>query len=210
MANKGMAHLVHRGLWVVAATLSLWMTSTDLQLRIWLMIKGINQMMMLKNGAQIQEASWQRKQASKSLEWSIQGGLSGSNHTLKSSETILLVSLLVTSKAMFLMRLWEGMFPSPWRVDGWVIIWSVLERFWVSLWCFVYIMITSVICMHEKLCWHFMMLGLMVQKLVFSKGTVEVIGFRVWLSCNLKFGIFAQRKLAQMISETWIHLSSSW
>jgi len=28
--------------------------------------------------------------------------------------------------------LWVGIFLALWRVDGWVILWSLLERFWVS------------------------------------------------------------------------------
>jgi hypothetical protein len=45
-----------------------------------------------------------------------------------------------------------GYFLALWRVDRWVIIWSFLVRFWVSLWCFVYFIITSFIFMHEGLC----------------------------------------------------------
>jgi hypothetical protein len=65
-------------------------------------------MMMVRRGAQIQEASRRRKQASKSLNGSFKRGLSDSSDTLKSSETVLLVSLPITSKALLLMRMWLG------------------------------------------------------------------------------------------------------
>jgi len=61
-----------------------------------------------RRGAQIQEASRRRKQASKCLNGNFKRGLSDSSDTLKSSETVLLVSLPITSKAMLLMRMWLG------------------------------------------------------------------------------------------------------
>jgi hypothetical protein len=48
--------------------------------------------------------------------------------------------------------LWVGIFLALWRVDGWVIIWSFLVRFWVSFCCFVYLIHTSFIFMHKALC----------------------------------------------------------
>jgi hypothetical protein len=47
--------------------------------------------------------------------------------------------------------LWVGKFLALWRVDGWVIIWRFLVRFWVSFWCFAYFIITSFIFMHKGL-----------------------------------------------------------
>jgi len=35
-----------------------------------------------------------------------------------------------------------GIFLPPWKVDGWVIIWSFLVRFWVPFWCFHNFIIT--------------------------------------------------------------------
>jgi len=92
-----------------------------------------------------------------------------------------------------------GIFLALWRVDGWVIIWSFLERFWVSFWYVIYCIITSIIFMHEGLCWKFTMLWVMVETLVLEKGIVVAIGLCVWLSCNWEFGIFAQQTLARMI-----------
>jgi len=96
---------------------------------------------------------------------------------------------------------WVGFFLTLWRVDGGVIIWRFLVRFWVSVWCFVYFIITSFIFIHEGLCWEFMMVGLILETLAFGKGIVAAIGLLVWLSCTWWFGIFTQQTLAQMISE---------
>jgi len=85
MANKLMAHLVPRHLCVEAAAAFLWMISCNLRLRISSTIPGRNGMMMLGCGAWIQEASWQRKQASKRLNDSFNGRLLDSSDTLKSS-----------------------------------------------------------------------------------------------------------------------------
>jgi len=71
-----------------------------------------------------------------------------------------------------------------WMVDGWVILWSCLERFWVSLWCVDYCIIKSVIFRHEWRCWEFILLGLIVKMLGFENGTVAEIGHHEWLSCD--------------------------
>jgi len=65
-------------------------------------------MMMVRRGVRIQEASRRRNQASKSLNRSFKRGLSDSCSSLMSSETVLLVSLPITSKALLLMRIWLG------------------------------------------------------------------------------------------------------
>jgi len=103
-----MAQLVPRGLCLVAVATILSMTSSCLQRRICTTISGRNWMMMLRCGIQIQEASRLRKQASKSSNGSFKRWLSDSHDNLKSSETVLLVSLLITSKALLLMRMWLG------------------------------------------------------------------------------------------------------
>jgi hypothetical protein len=77
-----------------------------------------------------------------------------------------------------------GIFLTLWRVDGWVIIWNFLVRFWVSIWCFVYFIITSFIFMHEGLCSEFMMLGLIIETFIFGNGIGAAIGLHVWLSYN--------------------------
>jgi len=191
-------------------------------------------MMIVRRGVRIQESFWWWKQAFESLSGRFERGLSDSSDTLKSSETVLLVSWPITSKALLLMRkwlaytsmitlwilplhdlwpigsvlaatqlqitrcedemhwldscqgfeLWVGIFLALWMVDGWVIIWSFLERFWVSFWCFLHFIIPSFIFMHEGLCWEFTMLGLIIETFIFGKGIVAAIGLRVWLSCN--------------------------
>jgi len=87
---KPPAQLLRRRLCVVATATLLWITSSHLQLRIWLTILGRNLMMMLGHGAQIQEACRQQKQVFKCLNRSFKGGLSDSSDTLKSSDTVLL------------------------------------------------------------------------------------------------------------------------
>jgi hypothetical protein len=62
-----------------------------------------------------------------------------------------------------------GIFLTLWRVDGWVMIWSFLKRFWVSSLCFVDFIITSFIFVHEGLNEEFKMLGLIVETLVLGK-----------------------------------------
>jgi len=169
-----------------------------------------------------------------SLNGSFKRGLSDSSDTLKSSLTVLLVSFPITSKVLWLMRMWlgytsmitwwiiqlqalwpigsvhaaaqlqishcedgmhwlngcsricivGGYFLALWRVDRWVIIWSLLMMLWVSFWCFVYFIITSFIFMHEGLCWQFTMLGLIVERFVSGKGIVTMIRLCVWVSCN--------------------------
>jgi len=46
-------------------------------------------------------------------------------------------------------------------------------------WCFLYLIITSFIFMHEGLVWVFTMLGLIVETLIFGSGIVAAIGHRV-------------------------------
>jgi hypothetical protein len=59
-----------------------------------------------------------------------------------------------------------------------------LVRFWVSFWCYVYLIITSFIFMHEGLWWEFTMSGLIFETCIFRKGIVAVTALCVWLSCN--------------------------
>jgi len=101
-ANKQIAQLVPRRLCVFAAATVLWMTSSHIQLRIWLTILGRNRMIMVWHSTQIEEPSRWRNQASKSLNRCFRKGLSGSSDTLKWSETMLLVSWPITSKALLL------------------------------------------------------------------------------------------------------------
>jgi len=103
-----MARLMPRCLCVVTAPTFLWMTLSPLQPRIWLTILGRNQMMMVRLSAQIHAASPPRNQASKHLNRSFKQILSDSSNTLKSSNTVLLVSVQSTSQASFLMRMWHG------------------------------------------------------------------------------------------------------
>ena len=63
-------------------------------------------MKMERCGTQIQEAPRQRKQTSKSFNGRFPRGLTDSSHNLISSETVILASLLITSKALLLMRMW--------------------------------------------------------------------------------------------------------
>jgi len=72
-----------------------------------------------------------------------------------------------------------GYFLALWKMDAWVIIWTFLERFRVSVCCFVYFIISSVIFMYEELCCEFTMLGLIVEIPVFGKGTVAEIELHV-------------------------------
>jgi len=85
-----------------------WGTSPHHEPRIQSMISGRNWMMIVRCGAQIHECSRWGKQASNSLNWSFKTGLSDSSDTLKSSETVLLVSLRITRKVLLLMRMWLG------------------------------------------------------------------------------------------------------
>ena len=64
--------------------------------------------MMVRCGALIQEASQLQKQASKSFNGSFKRGFSDSSDTLEPSRTMLLVSLPITSKALWLTRMWLG------------------------------------------------------------------------------------------------------
>jgi hypothetical protein len=75
--------------------------------------------------------------------------------------------------------LWVGIFLALWKVDRWVIIWSFLVRFWVSLWCFVNFIITSFKFMHEGQCSGFHMLGQILKRFIFGKGIVAVLGHLV-------------------------------
>jgi len=65
-------------------------------------------MMMVTSSAQIREASQQWNQASKGLNACLKRGLSDSSDTLKSSGTVLLFSLLISSKPLLLMKMWLG------------------------------------------------------------------------------------------------------
>jgi len=108
VANKPTAHLVPRHLCVVAAAIFLWMISSHLQLRIWSTISAENWMMMLRCGTRIEKDSRRQQQACDSSEIIFNGGLSDSSDTLKSCETMVLVSLPITSNGFLLMRLWLG------------------------------------------------------------------------------------------------------
>ena len=108
VVNKLTAPLVPRCLCLVAAATSLWMTFSHFQPRIWSMLSGRNWMMMGRRGAQIQEDSWQRKQASKRFNSGFNQGITDSSDTLKSSGIVLLLSLQNTGNAFCLMRMWLG------------------------------------------------------------------------------------------------------
>ena len=103
---------------------------------------------------------------------------------------------------------WVGISLALCRVDGWVIIWSFLMMFLVTFWCFIYFVITSFIFMHEELCSHFTMLGVIVETFVVEKGIVAAIVLRGWLSWNWSFRIFTQPMLAWMIGDSQTHFSS--
>ena len=77
---------------------------------------------------------------------------------------------------------WVGIFLALWRVDRWVKIQSVLVRYWVTSWCFVYFIIKLVTFIHEGLCTYCMMFRLIIGRFVFGKGIVAAIRLRVWLS----------------------------
>ena len=108
MANKPTAKLVPRRLFMVAAATFLWMTFSHLQPRIWSMISGRNQLMMVRCGAQFQDASQLQKQASNSLNGIIKRELSDRSDRVKSSKTGRLFFLPITSKAFLPMRIWLG------------------------------------------------------------------------------------------------------
>jgi len=108
VANEPTAHRVPRCLCLVTSATFPWMTSSHLWLRIWSTMSGRDRMMILRRGAQIQEASQCRKPASKHSNGIFKGILSDSSNTLMSSKTVLLVSLLFTSKVLFLIRMWLG------------------------------------------------------------------------------------------------------
>jgi len=106
MTNTTTAQLVPRCICMVAAATVICMMSSHLQLRIWSTISGRDRMMMPRHGAQIQKASLWWKQASKSLNGSFNRELSDSSNSLKSSESVLLVTLLNTHKEKLLMTMW--------------------------------------------------------------------------------------------------------
>jgi len=107
-------------------------------------------------------------------------------------------------------KLWVGLYLALWRVDGRVIIWSYLVRLWVSLWCFVYFIITFFIFILEGLCWEFTMLGLIIETFVFGKGIVAATVLWIWLSFNWQFGTFTQQELAWMITEMRMLFGGLW
>ena len=112
------AQLVPRCLCVVAPATYLWMTSSHLQPRIWLTILGRIWMTMVRCGAQIQERSQWRNQASKSSIGTWKREWSDRNDALKWSNTVLLVALLITTKALLLMRMWHGYVS---RITVWIL-----------------------------------------------------------------------------------------
>jgi len=93
---------------VVAAATSHWMISSRLQARTWSMISCRNGIMMLRCGAHIREASRQLAQAFTCSIGSFIWGISDSSDTLKSSDTMLLLSLPVMSKAVWMKGMWLG------------------------------------------------------------------------------------------------------
>jgi len=105
MANLPTAQLVSRCLCVMATATFLWMTSSNLQPRIWSMISGRNQMMMVRHGAHIQEASQQQTQAFYGLNGGFKRWLSDSSDTLKSIENVILVFWAIKNKALVLIRM---------------------------------------------------------------------------------------------------------
>jgi len=108
VTNKPTSHLVPKCLWVVPACTFLRMTSSNLRPRIRSIILGRKQMRRLRCGAQIQEASRQQNQASKSLNRCCKGGSSDSNDTFKWAKTVLLLTLSIPNIFLFLMRIWPG------------------------------------------------------------------------------------------------------
>jgi len=106
VVNKGTAHLVPRHLCIVAAATFPSMKSSHLRPRIWTTISWSNRMIMLSRRAPIPDASWWRRQASKSSKECFKGALSGSSDTLKCSKTVLLVSSPITIRALLLMMMW--------------------------------------------------------------------------------------------------------
>jgi len=83
-ANMPTAQLVPTRLCLVPAATFLWMTSSHLQQTIWSTISGMNRMMIVRLGTQIQEASQRRKESFKSLYGSFNTGWSDSSDSLKS------------------------------------------------------------------------------------------------------------------------------
>ena len=76
--------------------------------------------------------------------------------------------------------LWVGSFLALCRVDKCVIIWSFLVTFWVSFWHFPYLIIRSVIFMHEGMSSEFMMLELNIEISFSGEGLVAAIGLGLW------------------------------
>ena len=64
--------------------------------------------MMLRCGTHIPGVSQQQKPTSKSLNGGFERTLSDHSDTLKSSKTVLLVCLWITSKVLLLLRIWLG------------------------------------------------------------------------------------------------------
>jgi len=108
VANKPPAQLVLRRLCVVATATVLWMTPSHRQPHIWSTISGSNRMMMVRCGAQIQQNPHRPKQATKSLNGNTESCFTDTSYTLKSTDTVLFVFLLIRTKAMMLMRIWLG------------------------------------------------------------------------------------------------------
>ena len=79
---------------------------------------------MVRRYAQIQEASQWGKQASKRLHGCFKRGVSDISDSLKSSGTVLLVSLLIASKAVLLMGMWLGYLST---ITWWII---TLQPLW--------------------------------------------------------------------------------
>jgi hypothetical protein len=80
-----------------------------------------------------------------------------------------------------------GILLTLWRVNRWVIIWSLLKRFQVSFGCVWHFIIKLVIFMHEGQCRELLLLALIIEMQVVGMGTVTSIGLRICLLCNWLF-----------------------
>jgi len=92
----------------VAAATFLWMTSSHLQQRIWSMISGGESDVDRETQGPDSRSFPTTNTSFQSLNGWVNRRLSDSSNTFKSSVTMLLVSLLITSKPLLLMRMWLG------------------------------------------------------------------------------------------------------
>jgi hypothetical protein len=129
VANEPTPQLVPRRLCVLPAPTVLWVTSSHIQPRIRSTILGSVRKMMVRNCAQMQEASRRWKHASKSFNRTFTSGFSGSSNILRYSKTVLLVCWPITIKVLLRMRMWLG------NVNL-IALWILpLQTLW-PIWCF--------------------------------------------------------------------------